>query len=147
MRFDLLLEARPAADAVDGLVACSLDDPCARNLRNSGNRPLFDGGRKCLLGGFLSQIEIVEKPDQSGDDPPPIGTIDFIDRCTGIREQLGGYFLVEAKDLDEAIAIAGRIPGARMGTVEVRPVMEIPDLPEAQTDRKNARARAEPGLV
>jgi hypothetical protein len=45
------------------------------------------------------------------------------------REQLGGYFLVEAKDLNEAIAIAGRIPGARKGTVEVRPVLEIPGLP------------------
>jgi hypothetical protein len=46
------------------------------------------------------------------------------------REQLGGYFLVEAKDLNEAIAIAGRIPGARKGTVEIRPVMQIPGLPE-----------------
>jgi hypothetical protein len=45
------------------------------------------------------------------------------------REQLGGYFLVEAKNLDEAIDIAGRIPGARKGTVEVRPVIEIPNLP------------------
>ena len=42
------------------------------------------------------------------------------------REQLGGYYLVEAKDLDEAIGIAARIPGARMGTIEVRPVLEIP---------------------
>jgi hypothetical protein len=45
------------------------------------------------------------------------------------REQLGGYFLVEAKDLNEAIGIAGRIPGARKGTVEVRPVLEISGLP------------------
>jgi hypothetical protein len=45
------------------------------------------------------------------------------------REQLGGYFLIEAKDLDEAIGIAGRIPAARFGTVEIRPVMEIPGLP------------------
>lgn len=45
------------------------------------------------------------------------------------REQLGGYFLVDAKDLDEAIAIAGRIPAGRKGTVEVRPVLEIPGLP------------------
>ncbi|MGH7233505.1 MAG: YciI family protein [Nitrospiraceae bacterium] len=45
------------------------------------------------------------------------------------REQLGGYFLVDAKNLDEAIAIAARIPMARKGTVEVRPVIEIPDLP------------------
>jgi len=47
------------------------------------------------------------------------------------REQLGGYFLIEAKNLDEAIAIAGRIPMARKGTVEVRPVIEIPGLPAA----------------
>ena len=45
------------------------------------------------------------------------------------REQLGGYFLIDAKNLDEAIAIAARIPMARKGTVEVRPVVEIPGLP------------------
>jgi len=39
------------------------------------------------------------------------------------KEQLGGYFLVEAKDLDEALAIAGRIPGAEVGSIEVRPVV------------------------
>lgn len=45
------------------------------------------------------------------------------------REQLGGYFLIEATDLDQAIAIAARIPAARVGTVEIRPVMEVPGLP------------------
>src|SRR4051794_21515267 len=45
------------------------------------------------------------------------------------REHLGGYFLVDAKDLNEAITIAGRIPAARFGTVEVRPVVELPNLP------------------
>ena len=45
------------------------------------------------------------------------------------REQLGGYYLVEARNLDEAIGIAGRIPGARVGTVEIRPVIELPGLP------------------
>jgi hypothetical protein len=45
------------------------------------------------------------------------------------REQLGGYFLIDARDLDEAIAIAARIPGARRGTVEIRPVVEIAGLP------------------
>jgi len=49
------------------------------------------------------------------------------------REQLGGYFLIEAKDLDEAIDIAGRIPGARKGTVEIRPVFELAGLPESRT--------------
>ena len=38
------------------------------------------------------------------------------------REQLGGYYLVEAKDLDAALAIAARIPGARFGSIEVRPI-------------------------
>lgn len=45
------------------------------------------------------------------------------------REQLGGYFLIEAADLDEALAVAARIPGARWGTVEVRPVLELSGLP------------------
>ena len=46
------------------------------------------------------------------------------------REQLGGYFLIDAHDLDEAIAIAGRIPAARKGTVEIRPVLELTGLPK-----------------
>jgi hypothetical protein len=45
------------------------------------------------------------------------------------REQLGGYFLIEAENLDEAIDVAGRIPGAKKGTVEIRPVMAISGLP------------------
>lgn len=47
------------------------------------------------------------------------------------REQLGGFILIEAGDLDEAIGVAARIPGARWGVVEVRPVVELPGLPEA----------------
>lgn len=49
------------------------------------------------------------------------------------REQLGGYYLVEAQHLDEALQIAGRVPGARWGTVEVRPVLEMSGLPPART--------------
>jgi hypothetical protein len=45
------------------------------------------------------------------------------------HEQLGGYFLIDAANLDEAIDIAGRIPGAKKGTVEVRPVFELAGLP------------------
>src|SRR6188768_628988 len=47
------------------------------------------------------------------------------------REQLGGFFMIDARDLDEALTIAARIPGARKGTIEVRPVMEIPGLPQS----------------
>jgi hypothetical protein len=45
------------------------------------------------------------------------------------REQLGGYFLVDAKDLDEAMRIADRIPAAKKGTVEIRPIVELTGLP------------------
>lgn len=45
------------------------------------------------------------------------------------REQLGGYYLIDAHDLDEAIRIAERVPPVRFGTVEIRPVMEIEGLP------------------
>jgi hypothetical protein len=46
------------------------------------------------------------------------------------REQLGGYYLVDAHDLDEAMKIAERIPVAKHGTIEIRPVLEISGLPE-----------------
>ena len=45
------------------------------------------------------------------------------------REQLGGYYLIDVSDLDETIRIAERIPPARFGTIEIRPVMEIEGLP------------------
>jgi hypothetical protein len=60
------------------------------------------------------------------------------------REQLGGYFLIEAGDLDEAIAIAGRIPMARRGTVEIRPVVEIAGLPTDSAERSGGSSAASP---
>ena len=60
------------------------------------------------------------------------------------REQLGGFFLIDAKDRDEAVAIAGRIPGARVGTVEVRPVVELAGLPQAGSG--NALSTANGGI-
>jgi hypothetical protein len=49
------------------------------------------------------------------------------------KEQLGGYYMVEAKDLDAAIKLAARIPGAKYGSIEVRPVRVLPpDYPRPQ---------------
>jgi len=45
------------------------------------------------------------------------------------REQLGGFYLIDARDLDEAMSIAERIPVAKVGTIEIRPVLEINGLP------------------
>jgi len=46
------------------------------------------------------------------------------------REQLGGFFLIEAKDLDDAIEIASQVPAGRWGTVEIRPLVEVQGLPK-----------------
>jgi hypothetical protein len=55
------------------------------------------------------------------------------------REQLGGFYLIDAADLDEAIGIAARVPPARVGTIEIRPVMEISGLPGGeQNDARDA---------
>lgn len=48
------------------------------------------------------------------------------------REVLGGFYLIDVPTLDEAVAIAGRHPGARVGTVEIRPVMELAGLPQSK---------------
>lgn len=58
------------------------------------------------------------------------------------REYLGGFFMVEARDRDEALRIAARIPAARFGTVEVRPVIEIPGLPGAGAPQPAATVSA-----
>jgi hypothetical protein len=57
------------------------------------------------------------------------------------REQLGGFFLVEAKDLDEAIDIASRIPAGRWGTVEIRPVVEVAGLPNNESVTKEGASQ------
>jgi hypothetical protein len=58
------------------------------------------------------------------------------------REQLGGYYMIDAKNLDEAIGIAARIPGARRGTIEVRPVVELQGMPsDSEADRLAAHEK------
>jgi hypothetical protein len=45
------------------------------------------------------------------------------------HEQLAGYFLINAKNLDEAIRTAAKVPGAKVGTIEIRPIRDVPGLP------------------
>ena len=53
------------------------------------------------------------------------------------KEQLGGFYLIEAKDLNDALQVASRIPSARLGSVEVRPIMDF-----SQEEAKHAQAEA-----
>ena len=65
--------------------------------------------------------------DRHGDDGPGPQRQDRHDRrpFAETREQLGGYYIIEAYNLDEATGIAARIPSARIGSIEVRPIMEM----------------------
>ena len=92
--------------------------------------------RKKLTGeyGVFTQSIIQSGHFKAGDGLQPTSTATTVRVRDGkmlttdgpfaeTREQLGGYYLVEAKDLDTALGIAARIPGAKSGSIEVRPVM------------------------
>lgn len=53
-------------------------------------------------------------------------------------EQLGGYYIIDVKNLDEALAIASRLPPAKKGTVEIRPIFELENLPDANNQSQLA---------
>ena len=93
-------------------------------------------GRKALTAeyGAFTQSIVQSGNFKAGDGLQPTATATTVRVRDGktlttdgpfaeTREQLAGYYLVEAKDLDTALAIAVRIPGAKTGSVEVRPVM------------------------
>ena len=78
------------------------------SIRQNGN---FVGGERLQPTATATTVRVRENKTVTTDGP-----------FAETKEQLGGYYLIEAKDIDEAIAIAARIPGARFGCVEVRPV-------------------------
>ena len=93
---------------------------------------------KKLMGEYFAFTEEVKKSGKlvAGDALQPTHTATTVRVRDGKRlttdgpfaetkEQLGGYYLVEAKDLDEAIKLSAMIPGAKDGSIEVRPIMEF----------------------
>ena len=90
-------------------------------------------------GAFTESIKKSGK-HRAGDPLQPVATATTVRVRSGktlttdgpfaeTREQLGGYYIVDAKDLDEATAIAARVPSALTGSIEVRPIMEMPPRP------------------
>ena len=75
------------------------------------------GGQALQPGAVTTQVRVRED-DVLVVDGPLVET----------AEQVAGYYLIDCRDLDEAVAIAARIPGARAGTIEVRPVFEYETL-------------------
>ncbi len=99
---------------------------------------MTDGARKDMFGEYRTLTNDLKAKGQwkAGDALQPTATATTV-RVRGgktqvtdgpfaeTREQLGGYYLIEAKDLDEATKIAARIPSARHGSIEVRPIMMV----------------------
>jgi hypothetical protein len=86
----------------------------SRGIRKSGN---YVGGNALQPVETATTVRVKDGKTLTTDGP-----------FAETKEQLGGYFLIEAKDLDEAIAIAARIPDARGGSIEVRPIMPTPPV-------------------
>ena len=96
-----------------------------------------EGERGRMFGDYMKFTEEIKASKHyiAGDALQPVHTATTVrvrdgktQRTDGpfaeTREQLGGYYLIEAKDLDEATKIAARIPSALIGSIEVRPVMK-----------------------
>jgi hypothetical protein len=77
-------------------------------------RGLFQSGEPLLRVAEARSVKVRDGRVQVADGP-----------AVDTREQLGGYYLVDCNDLDEALGLAAEIPGARYGTIEVRPVLEL----------------------
>jgi hypothetical protein len=103
---------------------------------NQANRPAWEPGKTPMLEEYQQFTESIKKSGHmlGGNALQSVSTATTVRVREGktlttdgpfaeTREQLGGYYLIEAKDLDDAIKIAARIPSARLGSVEVRPVM------------------------
>ena len=86
----------------------------SRNLKKNGN---YVGGEALQPVATATTVRVRNGKTMTTDGP-----------FAETREQLGGYFLVEAKDLDEAVKLATGIPDVRMGSIEVRPIMPTPPV-------------------
>jgi hypothetical protein len=100
---------------------------------------LSEADRNALMGDYMSFTESIAKSGhyKGGNALQPISTATTVRVRNGkrqaadgpfaeTREQLGGYYLVDAANLDEALSIAERIPAAKTGAIEVRPIMPTP---------------------
>ena len=103
------LDALPQGE-LDALIGEHLD--FAAEIRKSGH---YLGGEALQPVGTATTLRVRNGRLVATDGP-----------FAETREQLGGYYLIEARDLNEAIQVASRIPSARLGSIEVRPVLDLP---------------------
>ena len=83
-------------------------------MEEMGKRGVLQGGERLRPTTDATTVRVRDGETVTSDGP-----------FAETKEQIGGYFVVDAKDLDEAIEIAAKIPGARFGSIEVRPIWEM----------------------
>ena len=83
-------------------------------MEEMGRRGVLQGGERLRPTTDATTVRVRDGETVTSDGP-----------FAETKEQIGGYFVVEGKDIDEAIEIAGKIPGARFGSIEVRPIWEM----------------------
>ncbi len=115
MRYALLIctdessmEARSAEEA-----SASFNEYVAFS-EEMGKRGVLQGGDRLRPTTDATTVRVRDGETLTSDGP-----------FAETKEQIGGYFVVDCKDLDEAIEVASKIPGARVGTIEVRPIWEL----------------------
>jgi hypothetical protein len=133
--FDWMSATQPiTACLAKGVIAMQYLLMIYRNEAELGGMTAADRQKMIADYGAFTQSIIQSGNFKAGDGLQPTSTATTVRVRDGktlttdgpfaeTREQLGGYYLVEAKDLDTALGIAARIPGAKTGSIEVRPIM------------------------
>jgi hypothetical protein len=115
MRYVLMIALDESAGFRDGeLAGEDMSPEYAAFMKDAAERGVLLGGERLRLTSDATTVRVRNGETLTTDGP-----------FAETKEQLAGYFLVDCKDLDEAIDVASRIPGAKDGSIEVRPIWEM----------------------
>jgi hypothetical protein len=115
MRYVLMIALDESAGLRDGeLAGDEISPEYAAFMKDAAERGVLLGGDRLRLSSDATTVRVRNGETLTTDGP-----------FAETKEQLAGYFLIDCKDLDEAIDVASRIPGAKDGSVEVRPIWEM----------------------
>jgi hypothetical protein len=115
MRYALMIALDESAGQRDGeLAGDDMSPEYAAFMKDAAERGVLQGGERLRLTSDATTVRVRNGETLTTDGP-----------FAETKEQLAGFFLVDCKDLDEAIDVASRIPGAKDGSVEVRPIWEM----------------------
>ena len=115
MRYLLLIYTQETDEAPPPDVAQASHVAYARFTADIKRRGLFQAGEALTPTSTATTVRVVDGETVTTDGP-----------FAETKEALGGFYLIEARDLDEAIEVAARIPAATFGSIEVRPIWELP---------------------